>query len=61
MTVKVRGREGGGARKLLANLPEGVTRENFALDRTGLPGNASLTVQDGNLLIRPCGFMMIVK
>ncbi len=61
VTVKVRGREGGGARKLLTNLPEGVTKENFALDRTGLPGNASLTVQDGNLLIRPCGFMMIVK
>ena len=61
VTVKVRGREGGGARKLLANLPEGVTRENFALDRTGIPGNASFTVQDGNLLIRPCGFMMIVK
>ena len=61
VTVKVRGREGGGARKLLTNLPEGVTKANFALDRTGLPGNASLTVQDGNLLIRPCGFMMIVK
>lgn len=61
VTVKVTGREGGGARTLLTNLPEGVTRENFALDRTGLPGNAVLTVRDGNLIIRPCGFMMIIK
>ena len=61
VTVKVHGREGGGARKLLTNLPEGVTKANFALDRTGLPGNASLMVQDGDLIIRPCGFMMIVK
>ena len=61
VTVKVHGREGGGARKLLANLPEGVTKANFALDRTELPGNATLMVRDGSLILRPCGFMMIVK
>ncbi|MBR6733070.1 MAG: hypothetical protein IKL96_01595 [Kiritimatiellae bacterium] len=61
VTVKVRGREGGGARKLLTNLPEGVTKANFALDRTGLPGHVTLMVRDGSLVLRPCGFMMIVK
>lgn len=61
VTVKVRGRTGGGARTLLGNLLDGVTKANFALDKTDLPGNVSLTVQDGNLILRPCGFMMIVK
>ena len=61
VTVKVTGRTGGGANTLLANLPEGVTKANFALDRTGLPGNASLAVQDGCLVLRPRGFMLIIK
>lgn len=60
VTVKVRGRERG-TNVLLSNLPEGVTRANFALDRTEIPGNASITVRDGNLILRPSGFMMIVK
>ena len=60
VTVKVTGREGGGARTLLANLPDGVTKANFLLDKAGLPGNVSLMVRDGCLIIRPCGFMMIV-
>ena len=61
VTVKVTGRTGGGANTLLANLPEGVTKANFALDKTGLPGNASLAVQDGCLVLRPRGFMLIIK
>ena len=42
-------------------LPEGVTKANFALDKTGLPGNATLAVQDGCLVLRPRGFMLIIK
>ena len=61
VTVKVTGRTGGGANTLLANLPEGVTKANFALDKTGLPGNATLAVQDGCLVLRPRGFMLIIK
>ena len=61
VTVKVTGRTGGGANTLLANLPEGVTKANFALDKTGLPGNATLAVQDGYLVLRPRGFMLIIK
>ncbi len=61
VTVKVRGRTGGGAQTLIGNLPEGVTKANFALDKTGLPGNAALAVQDGSLILRPSGFMLIVK
>ena len=61
VTVKVRGRHGGGAQTLIGNLPEGVTKSNFTLDRTGLPGNIALTEQDGALIIRPYGFMIIVK
>ena len=61
VTVKVRGRHGGGAQTLIGNLPEGVTKSNFALDKTGLPGNIALTEQDGALIIRPYGFMIIVK
>ena len=59
VTVKVAGRTGG-ANTLLANLPEGVTKANFALDKTGLPGNATLAVQDGCLVLRPRGFMLII-
>ena len=61
VTVKVRGYNGDGSLMLLGNLPVGVTQANFALDRTGLPSYVSLSVQGGSLILRPCGFMLLVE
>ena len=60
VVVKATGYERG-TRTLLANLPEGVTKANFSLDRTGIPARAALAVQDGNLVIHTQGMILIFR